>query len=87
MIGAPEAPARVTSLSVMPPTPAWSTRALMSSFEILLTAATIASTEPWTSPLMTSGNSTACFSFSAENIVSKLAGAEVVRLRSITLWR
>ena len=38
MIGAPEAAASVTSLSVMPPTPAWSTRALMSSFEILLIA-------------------------------------------------
>jgi hypothetical protein len=72
MIGAPDALARVTSLSVMPPTPAWSTRALISSVEILLTAETIASTEPCTSPLITSGNSTACFSFSAENMFSRL---------------
>src|SRR3546814_8710088 len=60
MIGAPDAPASVTSLSVMPPTPECSTRALMSSVEILLIEPTIASTEPCVSALTTSGYSIAC---------------------------
>ena len=57
MIGAPEASASVTSDSVMPPTPACRTRAATSSVPSLSSAPTIASTEPCTSPLMTSGNS------------------------------
>ena len=57
MIGAPLAPASVTSLSVIAPTPECSTRTLISSVESRLSALTIASTEPWTSALTTSGNS------------------------------
>ena len=57
MIGAPVAAARVTSLSVIAPTPECSTRTLISSVEMRLTALTIASTEPCTSALTTSGNS------------------------------
>ena len=55
--GAFEASASVTSDSVMPPTPAWMTRAATSSVPSFSSAPTIASTEPCTSPLMTSGNS------------------------------
>ena len=57
MIGTPDASASVTSDSVMPPTPEWITRAptsLVPSFSI---APMIASSEPCTSALMTSGNS------------------------------
>ena len=57
MIGAPVEAARVTSLSVIAPTPECSTRTRISSVEILLTALTIASAEPCTSALMTIGNS------------------------------
>ena len=57
MIGAPLALARVTSLSVIAPTPECSTRTLISSVDRRLSAWTIASTEPWTSALTTSGNS------------------------------
>ena len=42
--------------------------------------ATIASTVPCVSALTTSGYSIACLSFSAENMLSRLAGALVVRL-------
>ena len=42
---------------LMPPTPAWTMRAHTSSVPSLSRAAMIASTEPCTSPLMTSGNS------------------------------
>ena len=43
----------------MPPTPANNMRTLISSVEILLSAVTIASTEPCTSPLITTGYSIA----------------------------
>ena len=57
MIAAPEASASVTSDSEMPPTPEWMMRAPTSSVPSFSSAPTIASTEPCTSPLMTSGNS------------------------------
>ena len=86
MIGAPVEAARVTSLSVIAPTPEWSTRTRISSVEILLTALTIASTEPCTSPLTTIGNSIVVEARLA-NIFSRLTGAEVVRFLSSTDWR
>ncbi|MNY83626.1 hypothetical protein D3C86_2265170 [compost metagenome] len=56
MMMAFEAEASVTSDSVMPPTPLIRICADTSSVESLLSEATIASTEPCTSPLMISGN-------------------------------
>ena len=86
--GAPAACARLTSLSVIAPTPECSTFTLISSFEILLSALTIASVEPWTSAFTTTGySSTVCLSLSAENMFSRLAGAEVVRLAVACSWR
>ena len=79
MIGAPEAAASVTSDSVMPPTPECRMRARIRSVEILLIDATIASTVPCVSALTTSGYSIAWFAFKAENMLSRLAGALVVR--------
>ena len=55
MIAASEVAASVTSDSVMPPTPEWMTRAATSSVPSASSAWVIASTEPCTSPLMTSG--------------------------------
>src|SRR5205085_1795623 len=55
MMAVPAASASVTSDSLMAPTPAWMTRAATSSVPSLSSAPTTASTEPWTSPLMTSG--------------------------------
>ena len=49
MIGAPDALASVTSVSVIAPTPECRTRTLISSFERLWSAVLIASTEPCTS--------------------------------------
>ena len=86
MIGAPLALARVTSLSVIAPTPEWSTRTLISSVDSRLSAWTIASTEPCTSALITSGNSLVVEAWLA-NMFSRLIGAEVVRFLSSTLWR
>ena len=86
MIGAPVEVASVTSLSVIAPTPELSTRTRISSVEILLTALTIASAEPWTSALITSGNSIVVDALLA-NIFSSVTGAEVVRFLSSTLWR
>ena len=86
MIGALRAPARVTSLSVIAPTPEWSTRTLISSVEMRLTALTIASAEPWTSALTTSGNSIVVLDLES-NRFSRLTGAEVVRFLSSTPWR
>ena len=57
MIGTPDASASVTSDSEMPPTPECSTRAATSSVPSLSSAPMIASTEPCTSALITSGNS------------------------------
>jgi len=54
---APEASASEMSDSEMPPTPACTTRAATSSVLSFSSAARIASTEPCTSPLTTSGNS------------------------------
>ena len=86
MIGAPVDAARVTSLSVIAPTPELSTRTRISSVEMRLTAPTIASVEPWTSARMTSGNSIVVEALDA-NIFSTLSGAEVVRFLSSTPWR
>ena len=55
MIGASDAAARLTSDSVMPPTPACMICAATSSVPSFSSACTIASTEPCTSPLMTIG--------------------------------
>src|ERR671928_54867 len=55
MMAAPAAEANVTSDSVMAPTPEWMTRAETSSLPSFSSAPTMASTEPCTSPLMTSG--------------------------------
>ena len=57
MIAASDVAASVTSDSVMPPTPECSTRAATSSVPSASSAWVIASTEPCTSPLMTSGKS------------------------------
>ena len=64
MMMASEASASVTSDSVMPPTAACSTRAATSSVLSSSNADTIASTEPCTSPLMTTGNSLRPVAFS-----------------------
>ena len=74
------------SLSVIAPTPEWSTRTLISSVDSRLSAWTMASTEPWTSALITSGNSMVVEAWLA-NMFSRLTGADVVRLRSSTPWR
>ena len=84
MIGERLAAASVTSLSVMPPTAARSTRTRMSSLPSLESEPTIASTDPCASALTTTGYSCACFSLSAENIDSRLVGAAVVRFLSST---
>jgi hypothetical protein len=86
MIGAPLAAARVTSLSVMPPTPECRMRARMSSVEMRFTAATMASAEPCTSALMTRGNSMVVLALVA-NMFSRFTGALVVRFRSSSPWR
>jgi hypothetical protein len=57
MIGAPLADARVTSLSVIAPTPECRTRTLISSVDRRESAWTIASTEPCTSALTKIGSS------------------------------
>jgi hypothetical protein len=57
MMAALEASASDTSLSVIPPAPEWTMRARTSSVPSLSSALLIASMEPCTSPLMTSGNS------------------------------
>ena len=81
MIGAPLACAKVTSLSVIAPTPELRMRTLISSVEMRLSALTIASVEPCTSAFTTIGYSiTACFAASAENMFSRLVGACAVRL-------
>ncbi len=81
MIGAPDAAASVTSLSVIPPTPECSTRARMSAVEMRLIAAVIASADPCTSALTTIGKEIAWFALDA-NMFSKSIGAAVVRVRS-----
>src|SRR5919202_866824 len=48
-----DAAARLTSFSVMPPTPVWMTLTRTSACWIFCSSPTIASTEPWTSPLRT----------------------------------
>ena len=50
---APDAAARLTSFSVMPPTPVWMTLTRTSGCSIFCSSPTIASTEPCTSPLRT----------------------------------
>src|SRR5215216_6774216 len=57
MMAALEVSASRMSDSLIPPTPAWITRAATSSVPSLSSAPMIASTEPCTSPLITSGNS------------------------------
>ena len=86
MIGAPEAEARVTSLSVIAPTPEFKMRTLISSVDRRLSALTIASADPWTSAFTTIGNSIIVEALSA-NMFSTLIGAEVVRLVSRRPWR
>ena len=82
----PLALASVTSLSVIAPTPEWRMRTLISSVDRRLSACTIASIDPCTSALMTSGNSLVVEACDA-NMFSRVTGAEVVRLRSSTPWR
>ena len=48
-----EAAARLMSFSVIPPTPVWMTLTRTSGWSIFWSSQTIASTEPWTSPLRT----------------------------------
>ena len=84
--GAPLAEARVTSLSVIAPTPECRTRTLISSVDRRFSAWTIASTEPCTSALTTSGSSLVVAAWFA-NIFSRLTGADVVRFRSSTPCR
>ena len=51
MMSALEAAASITSLSVMPPTPAWMTATFTSSFDSLTSDCFTASAEPCTSAL------------------------------------
>ena len=86
MIGAPLALARVTSLSVMAPTPELRMRTRTSSVDRRLSALTIASTDPCTSALMTKGTS-AIVEACVANMFSMLTGAAVVRFLSRTPLR
>ena len=59
---------------------------MISSVEMRLTALTIASVEPCTSPRMTIGNSMIFDDFVGEHVF-QLTGAEVVRFLSSRPWR
>ena len=78
MISAPVALARITSLSVMPPTAECKTRTATSSVEIFSSEPTIASSEPCTSDLTTTGSSLAMPAAICENICSSVPRAPAV---------
>jgi hypothetical protein len=86
MIGAPDAAASTTSLSVIAPTPDARIRALMSSVEMRLTALAIASADPLHVRLDDQRELLGLARREA-NMFSRLTGAEVVRLRSSRPWR
>ena len=77
-----EAAARLTSFSVIPPTPVWITLTRTSECSIFASSPTIASTEPCTSPLRTrfrSATPPACIC--AKSVLERDAAARLLRER------